>query len=392
MARSDPVLIAGGGIGGLTLALALAHRGVSSHILERNPTFVEAGAGIQIGPNGIWVLRRLGLDDALAAHAAWPEAIEVRSASTGGTLARLPLGVWIAERHGAPYAVVHRAGLQAVLLEAARIESRIEITTGFRVQTIDDDGSRVIALSEHGDAIRGSVLVGADGLWSTVRRVLHPEPDLNFSGKTASRAVLPFDLIPAPFQDLVTRVWLAPGAHVVHYPVLAGTAHAIVVVLDGAWPGRGWGHETKPSDLITKVAGLAPPLIDLLRRAEDWRSWALYDPAPLPVWSKGRVTLLGDAAHPILPFLAQGGVMALEDAETLAEMIARLPGAPAEAFAAYERLRRRRVEQVQSASRRNGAVYHANGARALARDAALRLIPGKLLMSRYDWLYRPRDI
>ena len=386
MARFEPILIAGAGIAGLALAVALARRGIPSRILERNAITSESGAGIQIGPNGVGVLRRLGVAPRLAPFAAWPNRIEVRDGRHGRRLAKLPLGTWMARRHGEPYAVVHRADLHTALHEVAREQSAVEIVTGFRVERITASPSGVAADSDDGDRHRGPALVGADGLWSAVRRWVEPEADLNFAGKTAARAILPIREIPAEFRD-VTSVWLMPGAHIVHYPIRAGQALAIVVVIDAPWPGRGWGIATEAMTVLSRLEGADRKLLDLLRQAEDWRSWALYDPEPLATWSRGPVTLIGDAAHPILPFLAQGGVMALEDAETLAVCIARFGDDFAEAFAAYETQRRPRVTRVQRASRRNGAVYHARGASAAARDIALRTAPGALFMRQYDWLY-----
>jgi salicylate hydroxylase len=386
LARFEPILIAGAGIAGLALALALARRGIGSRVLERSTIAAEAGAGIQIGPTGIGVLRRLGVAPRLAPFAAWPNSIDVRDGRLGHRLAKLPLGTWIARRHGEPYAVVHRADLQGALLDAVHAESSIELVMGFRASHVAATASGVSVDSEEGDRQRGPALVGADGLWSVVRRWVEPEADLNFSGKTAARAILPIADVAPQYRD-VTSVWLMPGAHVVHYPIRAGQSLAIVVVIDAPWPGRGWGIATESQTIMGRIDGADAGLVALLNRASDWRSWALYDPEPLAKWSRGPVTLIGDAAHPILPFLAQGGVMALEDAETLAVCIARHGGAFDDAFTAYEAQRRPRVERVQRASRRNGVVFHARGAARLARDLALRTTPAGLLMRRYDWLY-----
>lgn len=385
MTRQDPVLIAGGGIAGLTLALALARRGIRSRILERNQVFSEAGAGIQIGPNGIGVLRRLGLTPQLSPHAAWPAAIVVRSGASGRRIARFPLGAWIARRHGEPYGVVHRADLQNVLLDDVRRHREIEIVTGFKVEAVTVQAGGVSVDSDGGDRQKGGVLIGADGLWSTVRRYVEPEADLNFSGKIACRTVVPIEKANAIHHD-VTTVWLMPGSHVVHYPVRGGKALAIVAVVDGPWPGRGFGNTIAAPPLLKKVAA-GRDLALLLAEAGEWRSWALYDPEPLGTWWKGPIALIGDAAHPILPFLAQGGVMALEDAETLAVSLARYGQDPAAAFGFYEAKRRPRVERVQNVSRRNGAIFHARGATALARNFALGVLPGMAYMARYDWLY-----
>ncbi|MEW5964638.1 MAG: FAD-dependent monooxygenase [Pseudomonadota bacterium] len=387
-----PVLIAGGGIGGLALALALARRGLASSVLERNETFSEAGAGIQIGPNGMRVLTALGVADALEPAAGKPVAIRVLDAGRGRLLSSLPLGDWIEQRHGAPYRVAHRADLQAALLSRVRAEPAIEVVTGFDVADVAEHADAIEARSAGGSRRRGRLLVGADGIWSRLREVVAPAAALTFSGRTATRAVVPVDAVPEGIDCTAVCAWLAPGAHIVHYPIRAGREVAIVVVVEERFERHEWNTPAAPPQDKATIRRLDPTLVGLLEASRDWRKWGLFECAELPTWSAGRLALLGDAAHPVLPFLAQGGVLALEDAIELADAIAREASGSA-ALVRYERTRRPRAARVQAASRRNGRIYHLAGPMALARDATLQWLPGERVMAGYDWLYgwRPPD-
>ncbi len=424
-----PILIAGAGIAGLSLALALARHGLSSRILERRERLSEAGAGIQLGPNAVKVLRRLGVAEQLEQSVGRPEAINVFDAVGGRQLARLPLGGWIAERHRAPYWVVHRAALHAALLARVAATPEIALIKGFDVvdaaPVTGGGATRVEVRSARGKTLPGAALIGADGLWSGMRGLLHPRHALNFTGKMAMRTVipLPHDLAGADrggadrggadrggadrggadrggadrggagaaalgaAAACSTGVWLADDAHVVHYPINRHRELAIIVVVAAAHAHAGWGTAVADHQVMARLARFAAPLRHGLSQATEWRAWSLYDSAPLPSWSTGAIALLGDAAQPVLPFLAQGGAMAIEGAETLAAAIHRYPDDPARAFAAYEAARRRRVLRVKAAARRNGQTYHMTGVSRLARDSVLRALPGRTIMAGYDWLY-----
>lgn len=388
MSEQQPVLIAGAGIAGLTLGLALSRKGIPSRILERRAEPGEVGAGIQLGPNAMGVLARLGIAQVIEKFAGRPEAIEVADGLSGRRLARLPLGAAIEQRHGAPYRVMHRADLHGALLSACREADGIDIVTGFEVESWAEFASRGVTVSASGGrTAEGSVLVGADGLWSAVRRRLFPDASLIYSGKMAARTVIAAEDAGQRFTASVTGVWIARDAHVVHYPVRSGREIAAVVIIDEARPREGWGGEITADAVLARVAHFSPEVLAFLRRGSDWRSWSLYDPIPLEDWSRGRIVLIGDAAHPILPFLAQGGAMAIEDAETLATLIAIAPENPSAAFPRFERLRRDRVIRVQGASRDNGVIFHLGGPMGIARNLTLAAVPGAMLMRRYDWLY-----
>lgn len=387
MTEERPILIAGAGIGGLSLAIALARHGIASRVLERRRELAEAGAGIQLGPNAVGVLSRLGVADRLEPAVGTPECLRVFDGTSGALLSELPLGAWIAERQGSPYWVAHRADLHAALLDTARSLPVVELNFGCGLQSFAQHGGTVQVRTDDGCAYQGAALVGADGLWSTVRRQLWPEAELTYSGKTASRAVIERARVAAPFSDPATGVWLAPGGHVVHYPVRGGSQVAIVAILEEGWPGEGWGLAVDRESLLGRLRTFPAPLLEFLRAADDWRRWPLYDPDPLARWSRGRITLIGDAAHPVLPFLAQGGALAIEDAETLAAALQIWRSEPALAIDRYERARRPRALRMQAASRRNGRIYHMPRPASLTRDLVLRVMPGHRTMALYDWIY-----
>lgn len=382
-----PVLIAGAGMAGMSLAVALARRGVSSRLLERRPELSEAGAGIQLGPNAMHVLKRLGVARHLEPMAGKPVSIRVHDGAGGRLVGELPLGEGMTGRFGAPYWVAHRADLQAALLAAVEEHAAIDLVTDFEVADWRETADGVEAVSATGARRQGSVLVGADGIWSNVRRRLFPDAPLTFAGKMAARTMIPASLAGVEHIRPSTGVWLGRDAHVVHYPVRAGREIAVVVIVDERTPREGWGGEIEAKAVLQRLRGFATELLEFLDLGLEWRAWSLYDPPSLPAWSRGRVGLIGDAAHPILPFLAQGGAMAIEDADTLAALISAVPYDPAGALARMVPLRRARVLRVQEASRANGRIFHMRGAAGLARNLALATLPGGLMMRRYDWLY-----
>jgi salicylate hydroxylase len=381
-----PVLIAGGGIGGLALAIALSQHGKPSIILERGSSFSEAGAGIQIGPNGTRLLQRLGVAEHLEPHVGIPVGIHVRRARDSADRSTLPLGDWIERRHGAPYWTAHRGHLQAALLTVAHSLPSIEFRMSTEVASFTETSDDVTVLATDGRAVVGSVLVGADGLWSAVRQQISGTAMPTASRRSAARTVIATSELPAGIRTDHVGVWLAPRVHVVHYPVRGGAETAVAILADEPWSVPGWGEDVSDAEALRPVAGLSPLLLDLLGRGKDWRKWSLFDPPPLSRWSTARATLLGDAAHPILPFLAQGAVMAIEDAVVLADMLAAVPHQTSALFA-YEVTRHPRIRRVQDTARNNGQIYHLSGIAAAARDLALRTVPPAKMMERYDWLY-----
>ena len=386
-AAEHPVLIAGGGIGGLATALALARHGIPSKILERRDGFAEEGAGIQIGPHGMRVLASLGIDGVVRESAAEPDSIRVMNARSGHEVTALPLGSWIARRHGAPYCTLHRQALHSALVSRATADPRIAIVTNTDVADAASTYAGVTVTTANGPTLSGAALIGADGLWSSLRTKLFDGTPPRFCGKCAYRSVVPGEAVPQSLRRNVVYIWLEAGAHVVHYPVRGGKELALVAIFQEPARFDAWNTQASGPEVHARTGTLAKPLQDLLRSASSWRKWSLFE-GPVPThYAKGGIALLGDAAHPVLPFLAQGAVMALEDASVAAAEIAMTPGDIPSALLRYEFNRRARVMRVQAASRRNGQIYHLSGLMAAARNGMLRTLPAERLMSSYDWLY-----
>lgn len=381
------VLIAGGGIGGLATALALAKHGIASAVLERRWVFGDDGAGIQIGPNGTRILEHLGAAPFLRARAMTPDALRVLDAANASPLGAFPLGRWMATRHGSPYWVAHRRDVHSALYSAAEREPLITIKMGFGVGVVKEEMKRVYAQGPDGEFVSGESLIAADGAWSALRLRAFGGGLANFTGKTAARTVIPIDDVPEALHRTEVHLWLGRDVHVVHYPVSSGHAVAIVAIFNDARIANDWSTLRDRAWIGARTRHLAPLLRDLLARPEQWRSWPLLALAKRPRFAVGRTALLGDAAHPVLPFLAQGGVMALEDAVVIAHALSAHPGDPARAFKVYEKQRRARVARVARASRMNGRIYHLGGPLAAARNLALARTPPERFMSRFDWLY-----
>jgi salicylate hydroxylase len=394
----DSILIAGAGIGGLTAALALARRGFRVRLFDQAEQLAEAGAGIQLAPNSTRILIELGLAGRLKAGIVEPAAIRLRSGPSGREHAVLPLDA-AGSDYGAPYWVIHRADLQRALAEAATAEPHVTLTLGAPVDDFTVTGGGVHAVVRPRNAERagaghdGAVLIGADGLWSRLRVRLGNGAAPRFAGRGAFRAVVPAGALPACHRQPMVDVWLGPGGHVVHYPVCGGSQVNIVAVCSDRWQSAAWSTDAGRNAVLERfpAAAWASSVRDLLAAPQRWQKWALYDRPPLRSWGRGPVTLLGDAAHPMLPFLAQGAAMAIEDAAVLARELACPPGRLENHEAAlrrYEAARRPRTARVQRAARRNDVHYHFRGPAAFARDAALRLLGGPRLLAQYDWIYR----
>jgi salicylate hydroxylase len=377
-----PVLIAGGGIAGLAAALALAKRGVPSHVVERRTALDDEGAGIQLGPNAVKVLRSLGVAEDLEHHVAVPSGLQIYDGVDGRPIALAPLGRWIEKRHGAPYWATHRRDLYTVLADHARRTPAITLHDATSI-SLGDNASSV----RFGDvpAPAHRALIGADGLWSTTRRLITTSTP-TFTGKSAYRAVASASAVPPVFAAHFTTVWLAPRAHIVTYPIRTGSEVAVIVVLDDTAPTDAWAGAVPPGEVAAAITPFAAPLRALVAALPAWRKWSLHalaKPAPM---ARGTTALIGDAAHPVLPFLAQGAALALEDAVVLASALDGTTNI-AKALAGVAHERRERVRKVARASRLNGRIYHLHGFAAHARNAALGMMPGERLITRLDWLY-----
>jgi len=393
VASSRTVIVAGAGIGGLTAALAIAQRGFRVAVFDQAERLEEIGAGIQLSPNASRVLIALGLGEQLRSYVVAPQELRVMNAQTARVLARAPLGAAVERRFGAPYWVIHRGDLQKVLLDAVRANPDVALRLGARVEdfALHGNGVTIAALSSaHSFEERGIALVGADGLWSNVRRRLGHRSEPRFARHTAWRALVPADGVVADLRQPAVNLWLGRNAHLVHYPVRNGQLVNIVAIIRDDWRESGWSAAGERAEILARYpAGMWPALARAaLAAPQHWQKWALFDRRPLKRWGKGAVTLLGDAAHPMLPYLAQGAAMAIEDAAVLGERLADTPDDPGGAMRLYERQRRRRTARAWRAARRNGTVYHMGGAEAFLRTLAfLAMGGGARLINRYKWLY-----
>ena len=369
---TKPIIIAGAGIGGLSAALALARQGIDCRLIERAPEITEIGAGLQLGPNGFRAFRRLGIEREMDAISFRPDAIRLIDSTANIELSRQTLGEPFEQRFGSPYRVGYRADVQAVLLDAVRRHSdRITITLGDAVEQVAQGDERVTVMLASGETLEGLALIGADGIWSRVREHLFGAAPPRSSGHIAYRAVLPVERLPAAIATDDVQLWIGPGHHLICYKLRRGTLFNIVAIIHGARDVQGWDTKGDAEELRHGFAGASAPVQEIISYIEHGRIWALNDRDPMPGWSQGRVTLLGDAAHPMLPYLAQGACMAIEDAVSVADAIAADPGDVPAALKTYEAARFARTASVQVAARETGVINHASGAERERRNAFL---------------------
>ena len=390
------VVVSGGGIGGLAAAFALGRAGSDVRLFEQTDVFSEAGAGIQLGPNVMRVLHAWGLGKALADVAAFPDKLQVRSAITGQTLGELPLGDAMQTRYGAPYATVHRADLHTVLLRAVQQQGTTRLHVRRPLVAFSQTSEAVTVQTPDHPDIEADALVGADGLWSTVRQQLLNDGLPRATGHLAYRALVMQAALPAALRSQHVTVWLGPRLHIVQYPVRGGEQLNMVAVVHGQLPAGAdpWDNSAnladRAADLNTALAGSCPALRAQVAQVASWRRWALFERPPMQgahQHAAGRVALLGDAAHPMRPYLAQGAGMAIEDAAALGQAwgaASRAADVPA-ALQGFARARWQRNARVQARAVRNGEMFHATGAVRWARDTAIRLLGRRLLDM--PWLY-----
>jgi salicylate hydroxylase len=405
---SEPlhIVIAGAGIGGLTAALSLAKAGVRVTVLERAPVIEEVGAGLQLSPNATNILQDLGVLDRLAPWSLAPEALRVRRARDGAELMRMQLGPLADARWGAPHLVAHRADLQRVLIEACAGSRLITLKTDVEVlgfaSIIENDRAAVqVGVLDAGEHARvdGDVLIAADGLRSTLRERLGLglSDQAMYSGRTAWRTLIPASKAPSTALRMETNLWLGRRAHLVHYPIRAGDLVNVVAVIEDPWRGEEssdiWRDPTDadPKYLKRSFGGWAREARDLLDAAPQWRRWPLFERRFAPRWSIDHVVLMGDAAHPVMPFLAQGAALAIEDAASLGRAFQTHGLDVSAAIKMYENERIPRASDIALASRRQGAIYHMSGPMAFARDAFMRQLTQDGMLRRVDWIYGYRQ-
>ncbi|WP_342728282.1 FAD-dependent monooxygenase [Bradyrhizobium sp. B097] len=396
MALTRTVIVAGAGIGGLTASLTLAAQGFRVVVLEKAERLEEAGAGIQLSPNASRILVELGLKEPLARRAVTPESVNILSARAGGEIARMPLGRAAEFRAGAPYWVIHRADLQAALQAAVNEHPDIDLRLGCQFEDVTKHAKGLTVVQRRGNARQEELavaLIGADGIWSSVRGHLFPDVQPQFSGLIAWRGTLDATALPREYTAPRVQLWMGPDAHLVAYPISAGRQVNVVAIVSGTWNRPGW---SAPGDINEIKGAFAtarwPATARMLIGAVDgWRKWALFTLPDIGRWNEGAVTLLGDAAHAMLPFAAQGAGMAIEDAAVLAKALAdctgeNTAGIPA-ALKRYAEMRRGRVLKVQRMARQQGRIYHLSGPLAIARDLAIRAIGPQRMLARQDWIY-----
>jgi salicylate hydroxylase len=390
-----PVLVLGGGIGGLAASLALARKGCRVRLFEQGSELKEIGAGIQLGPNVYHMFEVLGLTDAIERWSAHPENLIMMDALTGEEVTRIPVGsdAFRKRFRGYQYGVIHRGDLYQVLLEACRAEKNIELNEKRKGLGFEDKGERVVLRMEDGEAIEGACLIGADGLWSRVRAQILGDGKPRVSGHIAYRAVLPRAEVPDDLWQNNVVLWAGPKTHLVHYPLRRGELYNLVAVFHSDRYEEGWDVYGDPQELERKFANERPEVRRLLAKINVWKMWVLCDREPARHWSKGRATLLGDAAHPTLQYLAQGANMAIEDAVVLAAYAEVTRFDWPRAFVHYENARYKRTARVQIMSRYYGDAYHAAGVVRELRNDVLAPRPGAAPdFEGVAWLYNGIEV
>lgn len=391
--RAGQIAIAGAGVAGLAAAIAFSRAGFCVRLFERAEKLQEVGAGLQLSPNATRILDRLGVLAVLSPLAVRPRMIDIRKASTLAPLAAVPLGEAAERRWRAPYLTAHRADLQAALLEVASRQDRIDIVTGAAASRIVATGDGVtLTLDRAGQARDEPCLlaVGADGVWSRLRRAAGQGGASRYTGYLAWRAMASpaagssGDIVAA---DRVST-FVHPGFHLVAYPVRAGAAVNLVAVTKSPATPEHWSSDADARSLVEAIAGAAPALVDLVLRAGPWTTWPIHEVAREGAWTDpAGMALIGDAAHAMSPYAAQGAAMAIEDAASLAACVQRSPADLAAALGTWEARRRRRVERVAARGRFNRFTWHASGPVALARDLVLSRRSSESLAADLDWLY-----
>ena len=385
-ASTSSIIVLGGGIGGLAAALALARQGLAVRVLEQSRELGEIGAGIQLGPNAFHAFDALGIGDAARARAVYVERLVMMDAVDGTQVGSMPLGEAFQRRFGNPYAVIHRADIHLSLLEGVLANPGIEVVTGTHIERVEQTAGGVTAHPADGSSFVAEALVAADGGKSTVRQQYVGDA-ARVSGHVVYRAVVEAAEFPEDLKLNAPVVWVAPDCHLVHYPLRGGTQYNVVVTFHSRDPETWSVTEGSRDEVLTYFDGILPRPRQLIELPKSWKRWATADRDPISRWTHGRVTLLGDAAHLMLQYLAQGAGMALEDAVTLGEAVRAAGGDLAAAFRRYERSRVVRTARVVLMTREMGRIYHAKGVERLVRNDLWRGRTPERYYDSVEWLY-----
>ena len=384
--QSLPVVVAGGGIGGLAAALALTRQGFAVKVLEQSPKLGEIGAGIQLGPNAFAAFDALGVGPNARARAVYTDDMVMHDALDESLVARVPVGEPFRRRFGNPYAVIHRADVHTSLLEGAQASGTIDVLTSTTVQRVEQNGDSVSVFDSGGGEHRGIALIGADGVKSAVRGQ-YVGDEARVSGHVVYRAVVDKKDFPADLQWNAASIWVGPNCHLVHYPLRGGEQYNVVVTFHSRQQEQWSVREGSREEVQTYFEGISPRPRQLIDLPRSWKRWATADREPIAQWTFGRATLLGDAAHPMLQYLAQGACMALEDAVTLGEALRAHGNDIARAFDLYQRSRVTRTARVVLMAREMGRIYHAQGVERLVRNDLWKGRTPERFYDAIEWLY-----
>jgi len=383
----DPFLIAGGGIGGLATALVLARDGHAVTVLEQAASFGEIGAGIQLGPNIFRMFAYLGLTDVISKVSFFPPGLAMNDVRTGEKIVRVPLGDMARATYGFPYGVIYRADLHQVFLDACAAQANVTLRTGAKLESFGQSEGCVQVCLADGEVLQGAALIGADGIWSKVREVVVGDGKPRVSGHIAYRAVLKREDVPAHLWNNDVVLWGGEKTHLVHYPLRRGELFNLVAVFHSNKYEEGWNTFGDTAELTERFSGACPQVQELLAKIETWKMWVLCDREPVKNWTDRRVTLLGDAAHPMLQYLAQGAGQAIEDAVVLREALRFCRGDIPAAFQKYQQARYLRTGRVQLTARFYGDIYHASGVQRELRNQLFQSGRESAGFAGLQWMY-----
>jgi len=381
------LIIAGGGIGGLAAAYVLGRAGHRVTVLEQASSFGEIGAGIQLVPNIFKMFEYLGLTKAVNRVAFFPPGLGMNDVRTGEKVIRVPLGNTAFGAYGYPYGVIYRVDMHDVFLHACKALPTVTLLTSSKVESFEQDGSGVRARLANGETLQGDALIGADGLWSRIREAVVGDGKPRVSGHIAYRAVLKREDVPQHLWSDDVLLWGGEKTHLVHYPLRRGELFNLVAVFHSNKYDEGWNTFGDTAELNERFSQAVPQVKELLGKIQTWKMWVLCDREPVKNWSKGRVTLLGDAAHPMLQYLAQGAGQAIEDAVVLGEALRSTNGDVESAFQKYQQARYLRTGRVQLTARFYGDIYHASGVQRELRNQLFQSGKESAGFAGLKWMY-----